>query len=120
MLWDEDDTFEAAASKADAVQRGPVTIDDLWAHMPMHSYIYAPSREMWPAASVNARIEPVPLVDANGNPVLDKRGQQIKAKASDWLDQNHPVEQMTWAPGEPMLIKHRLISEGGWIDRPGC
>src|SRR5262249_28966934 len=30
------------------------------------------------------------------------------------------VEQMTWAPGYPMEIKDRLISEGGWIDRPGC
>jgi hypothetical protein len=36
-----------------------------------------------------------------------------------WLDQRRPVEQMTWAPGEPMLIANRLISEGGWIERPG-
>src|SRR5262245_34156277 len=27
---------------------------------------------------------------------------------------------MTWAPGYPMEIKDRLISEGGWIRRPGC
>jgi hypothetical protein len=27
--------------------------------MPTHSYIFTPSREMWPAASVNARIPPV-------------------------------------------------------------
>ena len=27
---------------------------------------------------------------------------------------------MTWAPGKPMLIKNRLISDGGWIERPGC
>ena len=37
--------------------------------------------------------------------------------ASAWLDRNQPVEQMTWAPGEPMLIRDRLISEGGWIER---
>jgi hypothetical protein len=120
MLWDEGDTLEAAARKADAAQRGPVSIDDFWAYMPMHSYIYAPSREMWPASSVNARIEPIPLLDAAGNPVHDKRGRKIKIKASDWLDQHHAVEQMTWAPGEAMLIKHRLISEGGWIERAGC
>src|SRR6516162_6658557 len=80
-----------------------VCIDDFYAFMPMHSYIYAPTREMWPAASVNARVPP----PAKNVP------------ASKWLDQNRPVEQMTWAPGEPMLIKDRLISEGGWIPRNG-
>ena len=27
---------------------------------------------------------------------------------------------MTWAPGKSVLIRDRLISDGGWIDRPGC
>jgi Family of unknown function (DUF5906) len=27
---------------------------------------------------------------------------------------------MTWAPGLPTLIEGRLISDGGWIERPGC
>ena len=26
---------------------------------------------------------------------------------------------MTWAPGEPLIIADRLISHGGWIERPG-
>jgi hypothetical protein len=120
MLWDEDETFEEAARKADLAQRGPVSVDDFWAYMPMHSYIYSPSREMWPAASVNSRIEPLVLRDANGDPVLNKKGEPVKISANAWLDRNRPVEQMTWAPGEPMLIKHRLISEGGWIERAGC
>lgn len=119
MLWNEE-PFEATALKADAARRGPISVDDFWAYMPMHSYIYAPSREMWPAASVNARIPPIALLDASGNAVLGEDGKPIKIKASTWLDQNHPVEQMTWSPGEPMLIKHRLISEGGWIERAGC
>src|SRR5262249_15203871 len=37
-----------------------------------------------------------------------------------WLDQNRPVEQMTWAPGEPTEIRDRLIAEGGWFAQPGC
>ena len=78
-----------------------VSLSDFYAYMPMHSYIFAPTREMWPAASVNARVPPI----------------DGKA-ASVWLDQNKPVEQMTWAPGLPMVIADRLISEGGWIDRP--
>ena len=27
---------------------------------------------------------------------------------------------MTWVPGQPMLIPDRLVSDGGWIQRPGC
>jgi hypothetical protein len=84
-----------------------VSLADFWAYMPAHSYMFAPSREMWPAASVNARIRPVSM------------GGQKPVPASVWLDQHKPVEQMTWAPGHPMLIHNRLIAEGGWIDRNG-
>jgi hypothetical protein len=103
--------MRAAANKGLTVveflkSRGPaVSLADFYAYMPMHSYIFAPTREMWPAASFNARIPPV-------------RVGKEDIKASLWLDQNNPVEQMTWAPGLPMIIPDRLISEGGWIDRP--
>jgi 5S rRNA maturation endonuclease (ribonuclease M5) len=33
-----------------------VSLEDFHAFMPAHSYIFTPSREMWPASSVNARI----------------------------------------------------------------
>lgn len=84
-------------------KRKAVSLDDFHAYMPMHNYIYAPTRELWPASSVNARVPP----PAKG------------IKASAWLDQHHPIEQMTWAPGSPMLVADRLISEGGWIVRNG-
>ena len=42
----------------DAAAEG-VTLDNFHAYMPMHNYIFAPTREMWPAGSVNARIPPV-------------------------------------------------------------
>src|SRR5262245_64493882 len=67
-----------------------------------------PTRKLGPAPMVNAR---VPVVD-------DDTGNLIRA--SKWLAKHRAVEQMTWAPGYPMEIKDRLISEGGWIDRPGC
>jgi Family of unknown function (DUF5906)/CHC2 zinc finger len=85
----------------------PASFDDFHAYMPMHSYIFIPARDLWPAASVDARL---PLVKTPGG----------KIKASKWLDQTRPVEMMTWAPGLPMVIKDRLISDGGWIHRPGC
>jgi hypothetical protein len=96
-----------------------VRLGDFRAYMPMHSYIYTPCREMWPAASVNARVPPVPLFDASGAPILDDKGKQRKEQASVWLDKNRPVECMTWAPGEPMLVANRLISGGGWIEHDG-
>lgn len=97
---------------------GGVSLEDFNAYMPMHNFIFAPSREPWPASSVNARLGSVPLFDANGEPVLNDKGEQIEMAASAWLDRNRPVEQMTWAPGLPLLIRDRLISDGGWIERP--
>ena len=94
-----------------------VSLTDFNSHMPSHRYIFAPSRETWPASSVNARIGLVPVIDADGKPVLDEKGNQKVVSASAWLDQNRAVEQMTWAPGLPMLIRDRLIAEGGWIER---
>jgi hypothetical protein len=96
-----------------------VTLDDFYAYMPMHNYIYTPSREPWPGSSVNARIPPIPVFDKFGNPVLNKKGEQEEISASAWLDQSRPVEQMTWAPGLPMIIRDRLVSAGGWIERKG-
>jgi hypothetical protein len=81
-----------------------VPLDDFWAYLPDHSYLYIPTRELWPGASVDARI-----------PSVDKG-----LKASRWLDQNQAVEQMTWAPGEEMLIHGRLVSEGGWFQKAGA
>jgi hypothetical protein len=94
-----------------------VTIEHFHAYMPHHSYIYEPTREMWPASSVNARIAPIPILKQDGTPMLDNEGKPKRTTASAWLDRHKPIEQMTWAPGRPTLIKDRLIAEGGWIER---
>ena len=87
-------------------------LEDFYAYMPTHTYIYTPTREMWPQSSVNARVPPMPTgVDDNGKPKTMPAGV--------WLDRRRPVEQMTWYPGEPMLIKDRLADGGAWITRPG-
>jgi Family of unknown function (DUF5906) len=86
-----------------AVRTEAVMLDDFYAYMPMHAYLFVPSREMWPASSVNARL-----------------ASPDEGKASAWLDRHRAVEQMTWAPGLPTLITDRLIMmEGGWIAHPG-
>ena len=108
---EELDALIAQANPWSGAQPEPglhLQLEDFYAYMPQHSYIFAPSRELWPAASVNARLPPV--IGPDGKPITP----------ATWLDANAAVEQMTWAPGEPMLIKDRLVSDGGWIERPGC
>jgi hypothetical protein len=83
-----------------------VTLVDFHAYLPAHRYIFVPTRELWPASSVNSRVEPT---TEGGKPV----------PASAWLDKNRSVEQMTWAPGMPEIIESRLVSDGGWIEREG-
>jgi hypothetical protein len=92
---------------------GGVSLDDFFAYMPMHNYIYAMTP--WPAASVNSRIPPIRLTNGNG----DNNGKPVILSASAWLDRNRPVEQMTWAPGLPTTIPDKLVLDGGWIDHPG-
>ena len=104
----------------DAAPALGVSLDDFYAYMPQHVYIFTPTREVWPASSVDARIAPVPLLDADGAPVVDRQGKELKIAASAWLDRHRPVEQMTWLPGAPLVIENRLVAEGGWIERPGC
>jgi len=82
-----------------------ISVDDFYADMKSHQYIYAPAREMWPAVSVDARLEPI----GDG-----------KLPASKWIAKHRPVEQLTWWPGYPQIIKDKLINEGGWIDHPGA
>ena len=94
-----------------------VSLDDFHAYMPQHTYIYAPTREIWPASSVNSRIPPIPLFDADGLPLLNKKDEQVELQANAWLDRYRPVEQMTWCPGLPVLIRNRLVTAGGWIGR---
>jgi hypothetical protein len=98
--------LEVAEERPRGAAGSGVSIDDFYAFMPMHSYVFAPTGEMWPSASVNSRI---PSIAATVN----------ATKASDWLDRNRPVEQMTWVPGQPTVIDDRLIADGGWIERNG-
>ena len=87
--------------RSGTIRRGsklPVSLQDFHAYMPMHQYIFAPSREIWPAISVDRRIPPQPRLHADGSPILDEEGNPKTIKASAWLDKHRPV---TWAPGEP-------------------
>jgi hypothetical protein len=104
-----------------------VTIDgpclgDFFAYMPLHQYYYAPARRLWPAASVNSRFPSVALLDDEGHLVVSEgnKPKPIVIPAAMWLDRNRPVEEMTWSPGDPMLVHDRLMVENvGWISKLG-
>lgn len=100
-------------------QPGGVGLNHFRAYMPTHSYIFAPTGELWPSSSVNSRLRPVPLVNRAGEAVTDKGGKPVLQKANAWLDEHRAVEQMTWAPGLPQVIEDRLVSDGGWRSEPG-
>lgn len=83
-----------------------VSIDDFYYYSPMNNCINSLTRDLWPNASVDARMK---VIGADGKPM----------RASTWLCNHRAVEQMTWAPGEPMIIEDRIISDGGFIPRAG-
>src|SRR3954447_575655 len=115
MATDFEDDFSEEVCEPCAEGRG-VTIDDFRAYMPAHVYIFTPCREIWPASSVNAVLPPVTMLDQDGKP-RRRQGKLVTIPASKWLDQNQRVIQMTWCPGQPMLIQDRLVVDGGWIER---
>jgi hypothetical protein len=96
--------FCTEAIKGDERRRkaNGIGFDDFLAYAPEHKYIFRPTGERWPAASVNGRLPHIGGI-----------------KPSTWLDRNQAVEQMTWAPGEPTLVKDKLVAEGGWVPRHG-
>jgi hypothetical protein len=85
----------------------PVRLEDFVAYLPQHKYIFRPTGEIWESAGVNACIPP--LISADGKQI----------PASKRLDRDAPVQQATWAPGEPEIIADKLIIEGGWKERTG-
>jgi hypothetical protein len=100
---------EAKPNGADTELPEGVRLEDFVTYMPMHGYIFMPAREMWPAGSVNARLPLVPLFKKNGEPLLNKEGEQKYMAPSTWLDKNAPVEQMTWHPGLPELTRPYML-----------
>lgn len=79
-----------------------VTVTDFYAYLPSHRFLFVPTRQLWPGASINVAL-----------------GQINSVSAAAWLDANRPVHQISWSPGEPELIRDRLVAEGGWIDKGG-
>ncbi|TAI67658.1 primase-helicase family protein [Bradyrhizobium sp. Leo170] len=94
-------------------------ISNFRAISPQDKIAYLPTGDLWSARSVDGVLEPVPLNDEHGEPLLDDRGNRRTMQASKWLALYRRCEQMSWVPGRPMLIPDQLLLDGGMIDRPG-
>jgi len=90
----------------------PLTLSDFLAYLPEHRYIFRATGKLWTAAGVNGALPPVPAgVGEDGKPKV--------ISPSAWLDENAPVHDLTWVPGEPELIEGRFLDAGGWVEKPG-
>jgi len=110
---DDDDDDDKPVQDTVETKDAGVILEDFYASMQTHSYIFAPTGDMWPAGSVDARVPPVLLRGPDGTPVL-RKGKELRVRASRWLDRSRAVEQMTWCPGMPPTVADRLIS-GRWL-----
>jgi hypothetical protein len=86
-------------------------LNNFVAYLEIHQYIYMPTGKPWPAASVNARIEPIPMVDEFNHILIDEKSGNPKTMLpANWLDKNRAVEDTTWAPGAPRIVHNRRCS----------
>ena len=90
-----------------------VSVDDFYAYAPENKFIHIPTTTLWPASSVDARINKVET------DYYDRNGKKQFIKATEWLAKNRSVEQMTWMPGQPNLLKNKLVLDGGIVDAYG-
>lgn len=80
-----------------------VLFEDFLYCSPENKYIFQPNGSLWVDAAVNKRL---PWVGG--------------VKPSTIIARNNAVEQMTWSPGEPTLIKHKVIRETGVVKKPNA
>jgi hypothetical protein len=108
--------YQAAREEMDRVLNAhydQLEIRNFVADLPSGKYRFKPTRELWPAVSVNAKIPPI----MPGEPGNDTKKPM---PATEWLKRHGCVEQTVWAPGQKEVIQNRILTEDGFIDRPGC
>lgn len=101
MVSETDATRDATARR----------LEDFYCYLPRGQYLYAPTRELWPGASVNAAVADWPA---------DPMKPAKRMAPAAWLAKMRPLHQMTWAPGEAEVIENKHIDAGGWIPEPGA
>lgn len=92
---------------------GAIGLDDFYAIPASSQFMFMPTRELWPADSVDGIL---PLIQMP----TKRNGKWVMLKPGKWLKQYRRVEQITWCPGLPEIIEDKLIFDGGWQQRPGA
>jgi hypothetical protein len=97
-----------------------VTRNDFLAHLEMHQFIHIKTGKLWPAATINNTL---PAVEIGTKEVTNSKGETetkpVFQPASKWLNINHGISGLTWAPGHAMLMRDTVIRKSGWIHSPG-
>jgi hypothetical protein len=75
------------------------SVDDFYHHGPSGNYIFSKTNDMWPATSINGR---------------------FGKGASIGIARTRSVEQATWAPGLPVVVRDKLMANGTWLPTPGA
>jgi hypothetical protein len=107
-----------SASSSTTLPTGCVP-EDFVSLAPSRCCVYLPCKSLWPNASIDDRFGPVPLLDANGNPVK-RNGKVVMIRRTVWMAQNRSVEKLVWAPGMPEFIAGKLAVDGGWVEKQGA
>ena len=91
-------------------------LEDFVAYLPMGStFIHLSTKLFWRGTSgVNSQIKPV------DTGLVDKSGKSITKEASQVIMERRGVNHMTWAPGEPQIIKGKFYDQSGWIVDPSA
>src|SRR5437868_654137 len=96
----EADVEAEAARKANILRgAGP---EDFLCHGPTNTFIYRPTGDFWRVGTINGRFD-----------------SEEGGRMSDYMAQHQCVEQATWWPGQPQVIKDKLMVEGEMVERPG-
>jgi hypothetical protein len=99
--WEEIDRTVGDIYQKEENKEHALTYDEVYAYAEQHNYIVVPFGATWPKATIDAR--------------LPKRDGM---KPSAWLDSHQTVDQRSWVPGEPKIIRGKHLAEGDWVYRP--
>jgi hypothetical protein len=94
-------------------------LSDFIAFMPTHQFILVHTGALWPASSVDALTPPIPAIDKEGEPIFTATGVRKVDAASVWLSEHTSVDQMTWAPGRPQILRNTLLLDGEEVPKNG-
>jgi len=121
-MSDFEDDFEEMSPEPQSPPTLPASCvpEDFVSLAPSRCCVYLPCMSLWPNASIDDRFGPVPLLKADGSPVLNSKGKVQTIRFTMSLARERSVEKLVWAPGMPKFIRGKLAVDGGWVEKEGA